>query len=468
MDNTSDSIEESGQAPPPAQAVLPRATTSKKGALGCDSECEAPLGAGYFGSIENEDVAERWSRTSPPKFNSGEGILSSTKMPENESDTSALIPETPRGVRVVYGSCTIKGCTHPNEDRLAFATLNCWPQPGEAQKHPSVAMIGGAHTAGDTASGDCWTVDNNEADGNELQQRRAYCWICCDGHDGPQAAEHFIEHFPSIFQRLLLSTDAKLSAPQTEQKISSTLVLAHVEEDRLLRSAFDDTRFNPGCVGHPNFSRMRCTSGTCVTTVFMLDSQVWFANLGDCTAWLLRHQADGIRSRSTDAGLQTDNVLFSKVTTDHRASEASEKKRIAQLHGRIICGRVGGLLEPSRTIGDFDVKDTQPANVVTCVPDVRFFNATGPSLIFMGTDGIWDKIKEHDIVNLLQKHKMWKAVLSWLRVTEPITKHVAANICPEPSILSAISDLIVRKARQKGSEDDASCTTILLLPTTDD
>eukprot|EP01068_Selenidium_serpulae_P013500 Selendium_serpulae@DN5968_c0_g1_i13.p2 len=461
MDGTADSGEvgKSGQLHSLVSAILARAGTSKAASLDL-------VGLAASTSHPNQNGTE--TQDEPNFKDSQETILPACDVPTQPQNVHGPAPPDinvpalpPNGVRVVYGGRTIKGYAHPNEDRIAITTLDCWPHPGETSKTPSITMVGGL-SASDTTTGDGWT-----ADASEPQGRRAFCWICCDGHDGPQAAEHFITHFPGIFQRLLLSDENKLLPPQREHKISSTLVLAHVEAERVLRSSFDDARCNPALGTSLDASRSRCTSGTCVTTAFMIDSQVWFANLGDCTAWLLRYQSDGPRSRSASSGVLVDNILFSKVTKDHRASEASEKKRITQLHGRIICGRVGGLLEPSRTIGDFDVKDTQPANVVTCVPDVRCFNATGPALILMGTDGVWDALKEHDIVMLLQRQNIWSDVVSWLRSEGPLNRESATRICPNASQLSNISDLIVKRARQKGSEDDASCTTILLLPTTD-
>jgi serine/threonine protein phosphatase PrpC len=63
---------------------------------------------------------------------------------------------------------------------------------------------------------------------------------------------------------------------------------------------------------------------------------------------------------------------------------------------------VQGVLEPSRTIGDFDVKArTQncPGSVISIVPEVRYVDMAanrnsrdkvGLGFIVLATDGVWD------------------------------------------------------------------------------
>ncbi|EER16886.1 hypothetical protein Pmar_PMAR004738 [Perkinsus marinus ATCC 50983] len=54
-----------------------------------------------------------------------------------------------------------------------------------------------------------------------------------------------------------------------------------------------------------------------------------------------------------------------------KASATYERRRISQAGGNVSDGRVAGVLEPSRTIGDFDVKMKIPPDVISITPEVR-------------------------------------------------------------------------------------------------
>lgn len=76
--------------------------------------------------------------------------------------------------------------------------------------------------------------------------------------------------------------------------------------------------------------------------------------------------------------------------------------------GIVVHGRVGGL-EPTRTIGDFDVKATQSPGVLSVIPHICVLeDINRPGLLFIGTDGIWDPLDGKAIVQLLKKNKkLW-------------------------------------------------------------
>lgn len=399
----------------------------------------------------------------PPRLkNTGTPFNGSAAMLEAGNAT-----ECDDGIDIVYGSKTVRGFTHANEDRLAMAIFNfsrCKsPSSGSSKRHsllqPIVTRLGSACTP-EESSGTGETIPLESFNGHDTRTRscgkHGYVWICCDGHDGPQAADYFIQNFPGILQRMLLTekdTDnSKSSLSQRTHKIRTAMILAHLETDGAFRSWVESTT-SPAT---------RCTSGTCVTSVFMCGTQIWFANLGDCTAWILRRNHN--RKKISKSRHRDSRVSFTKATIDHRASEVSERMRISRLHGSIVCGRVGGMLEPSRTIGDFDVKDSQPPGVVSCIPDIRCFDIDGPALILLGTDGIWDAITEEEIVPALMANFLWDRVVSWLTVKEDSVPCKQPATVPNQDTLTAISKMMIKRARQRGSEDDASCTAIHVVP----
>ena len=86
------------------------------------------------------------------------------------------------------------------------------------------------------------------------------------------------------------------------------------------------------------------------------------------------------------------------------------------LGGRVIEGRVQGVLEPSRTLGDFDVKRAcQKENIISIIPEVRYLDLAsttdsrdnpnnspvGCGIILMATDGVWDFTSAKDVLEIL-------------------------------------------------------------------
>lgn len=66
-------------------------------------------------------------------------------------------------------------------------------------------------------------------------------------------------------------------------------------------------------------------------------------------------------------GLKDNNNLIIELTCEHSALIYEERCRIQKSGGNVKDGRVLGVLEVSRSIGDGQFK----AYGVTCIPDVR-------------------------------------------------------------------------------------------------
>ncbi|CAD7963297.1 unnamed protein product [Amoebophrya sp. A25] len=118
---------------------------------------------------------------------------------------------------------------------------------------------------------------------------------------------------------------------------------------------------------------------------------------------------------------------FQWLSRDFRASRAYEKTRIRALgYHHIVGGRIAGCLEPSRTIGDLDIKQQIPFDVISIVPETRYVDmwkvfpennpnlpqsATQPNgaciqgIIIQGTDGLWDGLGGDDIFRCLRQNE---------------------------------------------------------------
>ncbi|CAD7963715.1 unnamed protein product [Amoebophrya sp. A120] len=107
---------------------------------------------------------------------------------------------------------------------------------------------------------------------------------------------------------------------------------------------------------------------------------------------------------------------FSWLSRDFRAGKIYERNRMRAIgFNQVINGRICGCLEPSRTIGDLDIKLQIPPGVISIIPETRaadmqrcYPNAFShprdkhyQGIIIQGTDGLWDGLNGDDICQAL-------------------------------------------------------------------
>lgn len=125
-------------------------------------------------------------------------------------------------------------------------------------------------------------------------------------------------------------------------------------------------------------------SGACMNVVIILqEDHVFCANTGDCRAIQLSSQ-NGDR-----------NIV--QLSMDHKASVPSETKRILRAGGRVVQGRIAGVLEPSRAIGDIDLKQKHMKGWLIATPVVHHARCKDESIFVLATDGVWDVLDNREI-----------------------------------------------------------------------
>ncbi|KAJ7393413.1 hypothetical protein OS493_006386 [Desmophyllum pertusum] len=113
--------------------------------------------------------------------------------------------------------------------------------------------------------------------------------------------------------------------------------------------------------------------GSTAVTALVVDDVLYVANLGDSRALLCRCGDNG----------KTSVVSLSK---DHSPSQYEERMRIQKAGGTVREGRVLGVLEVSRSIGDGRFKRCG----VSCVPDVMRCTLTdNDRFLLLACDGLW-------------------------------------------------------------------------------
>mmetsp|Transcript_55236 Transcript_55236/g.145387 ORF Transcript_55236/g.145387 Transcript_55236/m.145387 type:complete len:341 (+) Transcript_55236:149-1171(+) len=199
------------------------------------------------------------------------------------------------------------------------------------------------------------------------------------------------------------------------------------------------------------------TAGTCVCACIVSSRWVWCGNLGDCRAALIPLQVP----ESASAAKAAKALSLVWMSRDHKANMPEEKRRILACGGKVVDGRVEGL-EPSRTLGDFDVKMKVKKNVISIVPDVRRHElqvdaaGIGQAILVMATDGVWDVLSGQDVVDLIHARKEIATLQAAVTLGE------RADIQP----LKDLAEDLVQFSIAKGSRDDctAVCTLITVLP----
>eukprot|EP00932_Pfiesteria_piscicida_P016241 SRR837773.3177.p1 GENE.SRR837773.3177~~SRR837773.3177.p1 ORF type:complete len:263 (+),score=55.71 SRR837773.3177:118-789(+) len=191
------------------------------------------------------------------------------------------------------------------------------------------------------------------------------------------------------------------------------------------------------------------TAGTCVCSCTVAGRHIWCANLGDCRAALVMLQVPDSATGPTKA-----QRLF-WMSRDQKASSPEEVARIKAAGGRVANGRVEGL-EPSRTLGDFDVKLSVPPGVISIDPEVRYLElgdgkAPCQALVVCATDGVWDVITGQDLCDLIHARKEIAALQTSL------LQDASSRADSQP--LRDLAQDLVQFAVARGSRDDCTAVT---------
>lgn len=129
-------------------------------------------------------------------------------------------------------------------------------------------------------------------------------------------------------------------------------------------------------------------SGTTAVCAFISNENVYIANCGDSRAVLCRN---GVPVFSTE---------------DHKPFLMSEKRRIVNAGGSVMCQRVNGSLAVSRALGDYDYKNVselgQCEQLVSPEPEI-FCQERDPQDYFLvlACDGVWDVMSNEAVCSFI-------------------------------------------------------------------
>ncbi|CAM9364487.1 unnamed protein product [Hapterophycus canaliculatus] len=312
----------------------------------------------------------------------------------------------------LLGACSSKGCptkSAENEDRYAHGKINL-----------DMIKLRGLRGKG---------IQSNRASSS----RTVPCWAFAtfDGHAGPACAhflkENFMLHLRKNARARCKAADAaEEAAPQSRrgaegaggggkarlgasyagggdtsddaiassssQKASPAVevVLARLLTETLasLTREFERDALSSGEI-----------SGACVISGLYCQGALVLANVGDCQA-VYHGQVKSAPGPAVTA-----------QTTVHDASNPAEVNRFLLAGGFMSStGRFQGVLEPSRTVGDVDVKADGPKGCIASFPELFKVDIASevsrgdekpsfPPFLVLATDGIWDETCPNTVVD---------------------------------------------------------------------
>uniref|UniRef100_A0A670ZTT5 Integrin-linked kinase-associated serine/threonine phosphatase 2C n=1 Tax=Pseudonaja textilis TaxID=8673 RepID=A0A670ZTT5_PSETE len=126
--------------------------------------------------------------------------------------------------------------------------------------------------------------------------------------------------------------------------------------------------------------------GSTATCVLVIDNTLYIANLGDSRAILCRYNEE------------TQKHTALSLSKEHNPTQYDERMRIQKAGGNVREGRVLGVLEVSRSIGDGQYKRFG----VISVPDVKRCQLThNDRFILLACDGLFKVFSPEEAVNFI-------------------------------------------------------------------
>ena len=210
-----------------------------------------------------------------------------------------------------------------------------------------------------------------------------------DGHGGDQVSKYLQDNLSNYMKKIINYSDIKIGFKECFNKI---------DED---------------------IKALNCPSVGSTCTIVYIEKKnnkriLYCANIGDTRCILIKKNN------------------YMRLSYDHRVSDYNEKNRIISGGGVIFNGRVYGILNLSRSFGDFMTKDY---GVIVEPHFVKYEITQDDLFCVIASDGIWDVMGDLEIRNII-----------------PYTGSMTENL----------SKKIVNEAMRRRSKDNLSCFVILL------
>lgn len=238
-----------------------------------------------------------------------------------------------------------------------------------------------------------------------------------DGHGGREVAvfvqNHFVKEFLS--NKSYLKGDVKQGLKETFLKMDAMLLQPEGMKETMLESIKFYSENNEHPPEMSSNSNVAFNIGCTANVLVIDDNELYFANAGDSRSILIK-KGEAI-----------------SMSIDHKPELPNEASRISKAGGKITDGRVQGVLNLTRSIGDLTFKQRHnkrpEEQIITSNPDVLFDTLSKDcDFIVMGCDGIWDCITNEEMAeSIYDKIKYNPSIKLTKMLEEMFERNLAKN-----------------------------------------
>jgi serine/threonine protein phosphatase PrpC len=221
----------------------------------------------------------------------------------------------------------------------------------------------------------------------EKENHKISLFAIFDGHGGKLVSEYLYNNY--------------------EKTLISILEKNNYNIEKSIKESFKEIDNNLEKI--PNTKTIGSTA-----TIILIDNNILYcANVGDSESYYI----------------SKDKII--KLTNLHNCKNKNEVERVKNSKGLIFGNRVFGMLNLTRSIGDFDFKIYGVINEPFIYKVNLIENYS--KYVILGSDGVWDVINDSDLIQIEKKYGS-----------------LCKNFCNK----------IVEEAINKGSQDNISCIVI--------
>ena len=225
-----------------------------------------------------------------------------------------------------------------------------------------------------------------------------------DGHGGREVSKFVCRHFTEEFlnnenyKKGDITTCLKETFLNLDKRLLEESSMEEMTKDHFLFVQEYNIQENESEIniveenGHRYIEDISYTRGSAaIVLVIHNHTDLYFANLGDSRGIIIRN-----------------GNIFVKMTNDHKPNNNEEKKRIRRAGSKILDDRVSGLLNMSRSFGDYQFKlrrDLKQEDQAVCAcPEITFMKRTKQELfIVLACDGVWDCLTNNQIAQFFNE-----------------------------------------------------------------
>lgn len=211
-----------------------------------------------------------------------------------------------------------------------------------------------------------------------------------DGHGGREVALYVKNHFVEILKKTPAFGCGKYGDALKETCIQIDEQLKTTEGRKELADISKKMHKFISFFAGPDGAEIAANMGCTACVALFNEAQIFVANVGDSRCVISK------------------NGKAISMSVDHKTLLFSERDRIVKAGGFIEDGRVKGLINLTRSLGDLEFKSKKSLKfdqqMLICVPDIKIEPLTPDTeFVMVACDGIWECLKNADAASFIRE-----------------------------------------------------------------